>query len=314
MSITVIQEITNEVTASNPTITANITTTAGNAIIVFGIGAHTALTLICSDNVNGAYTPITGTAVSDATNGTQGAAFILPAASNAGGALVVTLGNATTTTMPFYGIWVIELSGATTADGGNSTAQNAPPITADGISSGTVTNASQPALLIAVCYNDNGGGTTAATGTGFTSTTTAWTFGGPSGGRSEYQLITNTTGTPATFTAGSAIGHITMAAFVDQSGPAGPTITVQPQTVHAYTGQTATFNVSATGTGTLHYQWVKNGSNVGTDSASYTTPTLTLSDNLSTISVTVTDDNAPTNSATVLLFVNLMVPVPWIKA
>jgi hypothetical protein len=314
MAIAVIQEITNEAAGSATTITANITSTAGNTLVVFGITASTALTLICSDSVNGTYTVVPNTSLSDVTNGTQGAVFVLPGASNAGGALVVTLGNQTTSNSTFWGIWIIEFSGATGADGGNAAAQTAPPVTTDGLSSGTVSNANQPGMLVSVCYNDNGGGTTAATGTGFTSTTTAWTFGGPSGGRSEYQLISNTTGTPATFTAGSAIGHITMAVFIDQSGPSGPTITVQPQSVTAYTGQTATFNVSATGTGTIHYQWKMNGSNVGTDSSSYTTGVLTLSDNASTISVTLTDDNAPTNSNTVTLFVKLMVSVAWIKA
>lgn len=312
MAIAVVQEVPNEAAGSATTITANITSTAGNTLVVFGVTASTLLTLTCSDNVNGSYGP-GKIPTTDTPNGTQGDIFVLPGASNAGGALIVTLGNQTTSNSSFWGIWVIELSGAAGVDGFNAAAQNTPPITTDGVSSGTVTNTSQPGMLVSVCYNDNGGGTTPVAGTGFTSTTTAWTFGGPSGGRSEYQLISNTTGTPATFTAGSAIGHITFAVFIDQSGPSGPTINTQPQSVTAYTGQTATFNVSATGTGTLHYQWKKNASNVGTDSSSYTTGALVLSDNGSTISVTITDDNAPTNSNTVILFVKLMVSWPWIK-
>lgn len=313
MAIAVVQEVSNEAAGSGTALTVNITATAGNVLVAWVICAGTGLTLTCSDSVNGSY----GTAiqtVSDPTDGAQGALFVLPAASNAGGALVVTFSNGTTSNMTFTGIWVMELSGASITDGSNAAVQSTPPITTDGVSSGTVTNTNQPGMLVALCYNDNGGGTTAATGTGFTSTKTAWTFGGSSGARSEYQLISNTTGTAATFTAGSAIGHVTMAVFIDQSGPSGPTITVQPQSVTAYTGQTATFNVSATGTGTIHYQWKKNGSNVGTDSSSYTTGVLTLSDNASTISVTLTDDNAPTNSNTVTLFVKLMVSVAWIKA
>lgn len=58
----------------------------------------------------------------------------------------------------------------------------------------------------------------------------------------------------------------------------GPTISVQPASANAYAGTTATFSVTASGSGTLHYQWKKNGTNVGTDSSSYTTPTLTTSD------------------------------------
>lgn len=95
---------------------------------------------------------------------------------------------------------------------------------------------------------------------------------------------------------------------------AGPSITVQPQSVSTYVGNTATFNVTATGTGTLHYQWKKNGSNVGTDSSSYTTPTLTMADNGAVYTVVVTDDNGSVTSNGALLTVYIVAAVAWIKA
>ena len=78
--------------------------------------------------------------------------------------------------------------------------------------------------------------------------------------------------------------------------PRAPAITVQPQAQTAADGATATFSVTATGTPTLHYQWKRGGTNVGADSATYTTPALTLTD--SGASYTVVVSNAATTTAT----------------
>src|SRR5206468_6435058 len=62
-----------------------------------------------------------------------------------------------------------------------------------------------------------------------------------------------------------------------------PTITTQPADKTVNAGQTAKFNVTATGTAPLHYQWTKNGVNItGATKASYTTPPTTAADNGST--------------------------------
>lgn len=97
--------------------------------------------------------------------------------------------------------------------------------------------------------------------------------------------------------------------------PAAPAITQQPAQQTVYAGQTATFNISATTSGgTLHYQWKKNGSNVGTDSSSYTTPATTISDNLSIYTCVVTDDNGSTTSAGAYLVVLGSATTAWWKA
>ncbi len=46
------------------------------------------------------------------------------------------------------------------------------------------------------------------------------------------------------------------------TGASGPTITLQPQPATACTGGSAAFSVSATGSGTLSYQWQKNQANL----------------------------------------------------
>ena len=50
----------------------------------------------------------------------------------------------------------------------------------------------------------------------------------------------------------------------DSLGQTAPTITQQPQPAVVQAGQTATFSVAAVGTGTLSYQWRKNGGNLST--------------------------------------------------
>ncbi len=96
--------------------------------------------------------------------------------------------------------------------------------------------------------------------------------------------------------------------------PDGPTITswLAPQTVGE--GTTATFNVVATGAGTVHYQWKLNGSNVGTDSSSYTTATLTMADSGSTVQCVVTDNNGSTSTNLAYLTVVPLPHVAWLGA
>ncbi len=70
--------------------------------------------------------------------------------------------------------------------------------------------------------------------------------------------------------------------------PSGPTITQQPANATVTVGQTATFSVTASGTG-LTYQWQKNAANIsGATSSSYTTPATTLADSGATFRCVVT--------------------------
>ncbi len=80
-----------------------------------------------------------------------------------------------------------------------------------------------------------------------------------------------------------------------------PSITAQPANKTVSVGQTATFSVTATGTGTLSYQWKKNGTAIGgATSASYTTPAAIASDNGAQFTVTITDlvSSVTSNAAT----------------
>jgi hypothetical protein len=95
-------------------------------------------------------------------------------------------------------------------------------------------------------------------------------------------------------------------------GPAGPLITTAPQNQTVVNGSTANFTIVVTGTtGTVHYQWTKNGSNVGTDSSSYTTGVLTPADDLSSINCTVTDDAGSNIGGAAMLRVINVPPIAW---
>jgi hypothetical protein len=78
-----------------------------------------------------------------------------------------------------------------------------------------------------------------------------------------------------------------------------PIITVDPNNQTSSAGSTASFSVSAAGSPTLSYQWYKNGGLIfGATSNSYTTPTLTSSDNQSTYYCIVSSSVSGTTSDT----------------
>jgi glucose/arabinose dehydrogenase len=69
------------------------------------------------------------------------------------------------------------------------------------------------------------------------------------------------------------------AVFKVQYSPPDPVITAHPSNQTVLQGQTATFNVSASGTMPLGYQWQRNMVNIpGANSPSYTTPATVFAD------------------------------------
>ena len=89
------------------------------------------------------------------------------------------------------------------------------------------------------------------------------------------------------------------------SGIVAPQIAAQPVSTSVAAGETATFSVTATGTGPLSYQWMRNSTAIGAaTSASYTTPVTSASDNGAAFTVTISNaagavtSNAATLSVT----------------
>jgi beta-galactosidase len=83
-----------------------------------------------------------------------------------------------------------------------------------------------------------------------------------------------------------------------------PVITAQPANQAVAVGQAATFNVAATGLGTLTYQWSENGTPIaGATSSSYTTSASTSANNGALFSVAVSDVFGTTLSSAATLAV-----------
>ena len=109
-------------------------------------------------------------------------------------------------------------------------------------------------------------------------------------GQSSWQLANNFPG-GVVCTAGASVA-------------APPTITTQPVAQSVEVGQAATFSVAASGSGSLGYQWQKNGSTiVGATGASYTTPATMVSDNGALFTVVVSDAAGAVTSNAVALTV-----------
>jgi hypothetical protein len=87
--------------------------------------------------------------------------------------------------------------------------------------------------------------------------------------------------------------------------PPAPAILGQPSGRAVSPGQTSAFSVVASGTGTLNYQWRKNGTPIpGATSASYITPPVAFADDGSNFSVDVADafgGNASSGVATLFV-------------
>ena len=89
--------------------------------------------------------------------------------------------------------------------------------------------------------------------------------------------------------------------------PVAPTITTQPTAQSIAAGAMATFSVAATGTGTLSYQWKKNGTDItggtGATTNTYTTPAMSYAGNSAVYSVVVSNSAGSVTSSSATLTV-----------
>ena len=82
------------------------------------------------------------------------------------------------------------------------------------------------------------------------------------------------------------------------AAPVAPSISTQPVNQSVVVGQSATFSVTATGGGTIAYQWKKNGTDIsGATNSTYTTPATSIGDNGAVFTVVVSNAAGPVTSA-----------------
>ena len=85
------------------------------------------------------------------------------------------------------------------------------------------------------------------------------------------------------------------------SVPTLPVISAQPQPLAVYQGQDALFTVSATGSGTLNYQWLFEGSPIPGATSNSLTVTNVLPQNIGAYSVVVANGAGPVTSSNAAL-------------
>ena len=97
-------------------------------------------------------------------------------------------------------------------------------------------------------------------------------------------------------------------------GPAlgtGPAITKQPSSASVVAGATATFDVVATGTGPLSYQWLRGGAPIaGATTATLTLPSVAGADDKAQLSVVVSNAVGDVTSANAVLTVTTSIAGP----
>ena len=221
MTITVAQQASNDTSAAGSTLATTLTVTAGNSLYIV---AYINDTFTISSVANSGADTQTATLIgslSDPTSGEHAYHYYVTNLASSG-SVTVTL-TASLSTADFKSIAVWEVSGCTTAAPtaiATPNLQRPAPAGTDAVTSGSITPTSQPCLLIGVCINVSS--TNVATiGTGFTSAGAAFwpTFG--SACKAEYQRLTSTAATAATFTRGAADDYITHAAIFYEAGGGG---------------------------------------------------------------------------------------------
>lgn len=102
----------------------------------------------------------------------------------------------------------------------------------------------------------------------------------------------------------NSVGSVTSngAPLTVTAAPVAPTITQQPAAVSAYVGQSAQFNVVATGSEPLRYQWRRNGQDIqGANGSSYQITAASLADHGARFSVVVSNNSAVTRTSNEVL-------------
>jgi len=125
-----------------------------------------------------------------------------------------------------------------------------------------------------------------------------YTFGAADQGTHSFPATLNTAGAQTLTATDTVSAALTGSQTGITVGPQAPTIQTQPQGATAIAPDGATFTVAASGTGTLSYQWRKNGTDIpGETGASLTVGPTDLQEISATFSVVVKDGSGATTTS-----------------
>lgn len=289
-------------TSSLPVTFTAFNAVAGQLVFVYVRYVSAPTSPTCTDTAGNTYTALT--TLNDGSTYICSFYSILTA-SNASN--VVSTTNTSSTTSDVSAISVYSTSGAAFAF--DAQAGSMPGF---GVSPATTSITTAAAGIIvgaSDAYYNNAGGDTVSTPTSFTSRASQ-ASGAAVTAANIFDYITSGAQSSLSVSSASSLGSggntrlgIKLASF---SSPLGPTITAQPTNQYALIGGTASFSVTATASGgSLSYQWyVNSGLITGANSSSYTTPTLTGTNNGNLYYVVVTDSNGSVTSSTARLSVS----------
>ncbi len=289
------------VIVTNTVGTTTATTTSSTATLYVNV-APTITTQPTSQSVNSGSSAIFTVAATG--NGTLSYQWYTGTAGSGTAISGATAASYTTSTPGTYYVVVTNTLNSTTT---TTTSSNA-TLTVSTAASPTITT--QP---VSQTVSAGGSVTFSVAATGSGTLTYQWYFGGAaisgatsasytvssvaaSNAGSYYAIVTNTVGTSTASTTSS-----TATLMVNSA----PTITTQPSSQTVVLGNSATFSVAATGSGTLSYQWYKGSVGSGTaisgaTAASYTIAT-TTSASAGSYYVAVTNSVGTTNSTAATL-------------
>jgi hypothetical protein len=224
MTVSSIQDKFAEASTNGGSITISPTSafTAGSALNITCTFGDDTSTATCSDGVN-TYSA-SQSMQRDTTNHQSMCRFEANNIASGTPTITVTFSG----TPNFRGVHLSEVGGAaaSAADGTAGNTQASPGTGTDAVTSTTVTNTNQPALLVGVAIDSSGAFGAPAAGTGFTALNNGWGFGGSNLARAETKRFTDTTGHAATFTAVGNDIHMTVAGMFDEAAAAGGGVTL----------------------------------------------------------------------------------------
>ena len=300
------------------------TSTAANPSYVYTIAGSYTATLTVTDNM-GITTPTTVAITASAPTAPQITTQPTNQTVNAGANVsfsVVATGTATLTYQ-----WKkngVNIGGATSAtytiptaatgDAGTYTVQVSGTCAPSVTSTGSVLNINEQPEVLSVTGNQTvceGSSVTFTVNAGVTTSPTyQWRFNGtPIGGAtsSSYTIATTTTGDAGNYdvVVTGDCGSVTSATALLTFNPA-TAVSVNPQNLTVCMGSAASFSVTATGTGTLSYQWRKDLVNInGATSSTYSIP-VTVAGDAGNYDVVVTGDCGAVTSSTAVLTVSAL--------